>query len=450
RVLFRSSYQRTDAISVKYIYGYNEFDYTFDLDADRTSSPNGDFTFRVLEEVYTDSHKLQLFCHIGDSITTTTGCVYFKSGRDQRLDFFDPLVQGRYTRPAFYGAFAAFAPTPPVTFRSAPKGTQITGRWGGDSNGTFFQYDNSNYTDAYAAFTQGEWQINDQFALTLGVRWSRDKKEVTEDRFGYFELNPAVFGIPNVNLFTFTLVPGAISPLGVPTCNLTNQACLTPLRLTGIPYSFADNGFGDDEWDEVTWRANLDWTPTDNHLIYVSATTGYRSGGYNLGLRNCIPGSTICELKPYDSETVLAYEVGTKSELLDRRLQVNLSAYLYDYEEYQDRVNGLDPLTRQGTDVVQNAPQAENWGIEVESNWLATDNWMLGGNYSYAKTEYTDSYVASNEDDPASPRSIFGARNFDVEGNELNRIPRHKFTLYTSYSLPTSIGRFDFYPTVAV
>src|SRR5262249_9174752 len=137
---FDASYQISDAVSVKYIYGYNQFDYTFDLDADRTSSVNGDFTFRVLEEVYTYSHELQLFWDIGDSITTTTGLYYFRSGRDQRLDFFDPLVQGRFKNPAFYGAFAAFAPTPPVTFRSAPKGQFISGRWGGDSNGTFFQY----------------------------------------------------------------------------------------------------------------------------------------------------------------------------------------------------------------------------------------------------------------------------------------------------------------------
>ena len=449
---FELAYHLNDGTSIKYIYGYNEFDYTFDLDADRTSSTNGDFTFRVLEEVYTYSHELQLLWDFGDSVTTTTGLYYFKSGRDQRLDFFDPLVQGRFTQPAFYGPLAPFIgplaglSATPVTLGSASKGASIAGPWGGDDNGTFFQYDNANTTDAYAAYTQAEWQINDQFALTLGVRWSKDEKEVTEDRFGYFELNPAAFGL---DLFTYNAVTGAISFFGVPTCALTDQTCQTPLRLQGIPLSFADNGFGEDDWTETTWRVNLDWTPTDNHLVYLSATTGYRSGGYNLGLRNCYPGSAICELQPYDAETVLAYEIGSKSELLDRRLQVNLSAYLYDYEEYQDRVNGIDPLTGQAVDVVQNAPQAENWGIEVESNWLATDAWMIGGNYSYAKTEYTESYLASNEDDPASPRSIFGPRQFDVEGNELNRIPRHKVTVYTNYSWATSVGRFDFYTTVA-
>ena len=156
-------------------------------------------------------------------------------------------------------------------------------------------------TDAYAAYTQGTYTFNDQWALTLGIRWAEDEKSAFENRTGYFELSPTVFtglnpdcgvwyglpanslacstvGITNLalaNIIMGNAVPDYFnvdpsSPI-VSTCaggNAADPNCLTPLRLQGIPYSFADSAEGDDKWNKVTWRANLDWTPNDETLVY--------------------------------------------------------------------------------------------------------------------------------------------------------------------------------------
>ncbi|MDZ7669368.1 MAG: hypothetical protein U5Q16_08075 [Gammaproteobacteria bacterium] len=74
----------------------------------------------------------------------------------------------------------------------------------------------------------------------------------------------------------------------VPTCALDDPDCATPLRLQGLPFSFADTTAGEDEWSDVqrTGLADLDWTPNDDTLVYASVTTGwYRAGGFSLGGR---------------------------------------------------------------------------------------------------------------------------------------------------------------------
>ena len=89
------------------------------------------------------------------------------------------------------------------------------------------------------------------------------------------------------------------------------------------------------------FRINLDWTPNDDTLMYFSVTTGYRAGGFALGVLDartqsgdagCLNlGFYVNCLKPvsYDAETVTAFEIGYKGTWLDGRAQVNASIYRY-------------------------------------------------------------------------------------------------------------------------
>ena len=91
---------------------------------------------------------------------------------------------------------------PQVKVGDAPLGATITGRWQGDPMGHVYAHNNDNQTDAYAVFTQGTWQINDTWALTLGVRYAEDEKEALEVRGGYAELFAGPLGgfLPVLNL----------------------------------------------------------------------------------------------------------------------------------------------------------------------------------------------------------------------------------------------------------
>ena len=174
--------------------------------------------------------------------------------------------------------------------------------------------------------------MNDEFALTLGVRYAEDEKSALENAGGYTELfaNTLAPYLPVLNLmtglhllqlvvkallhwlrltllwgqtsynydpalvaqWTMQLIPGAaIFSLAIdpnnpitPVCDITASSCATPLRLgQGIPYSYTRLVGAEDNGD-TNFRINLDYEPDENTLWYFSVTTGYRAGGYALGV----------------------------------------------------------------------------------------------------------------------------------------------------------------------
>jgi iron complex outermembrane recepter protein len=481
-VQFDLTWDINDTTSLKYIGGWMDFDYTFDIDNDWTNGTVSQFRQTVLEAVETHSHELQLLWQIGDNLQMTSGLYYFNSKRLQNYAFKDLASQGRFTQPVDYGTFGAFIPFAGAHARlgDAPLFGSAIGRWEGDPNGAFYEYVNTVETDAYAAYTQGTYTFNEQWALTLGIRWAKDEKTANENRTAYFEqaitpdsfMNYAIpifngicasFGIPGVtscgqlgwtplstmNWLMGNGTPGLFvgqpaSPI-IPACALDDPECSNPLRLVGVPFSFADRTQGKDDWKDVTWRVNLDWTPNDNTLVYLSATTGYRAGGYSLGLGDSRGPDETGAILPstYDKEEIIAYELGYKGTFLDGRLQVNTSVYQYDFDNYQDWVDFFDPNSGTSVSVVQNADEAQNRGIEVELIWLPTDSWTIGGNGSWSDTEYKSDFFVLENDNPALPMSVFDDTSFlvrNLKGNPLKRIPEWKYTIWSSYDWQFNTG----------
>ena len=409
--------------------------------------------------------------------------------------------------------------TPHVRLGQAPLGSTISGRWQGDPSGAVYRHTNENQTDAVAYFTQATWMINDQFSLVLGARYAEDEKEALEIRGGYTELFAGPVGgyLPALNLLagqpyipiggavTTTaatnvamgnavynydpamiayltglagagiipagaIYPGSIDPAApiTPTCALGALDCATPLRVgQGIPYSYTSTIGGEDSWDDTNVRVNVDYTPNDNQLWYLSFTTGFRSGGYALGVSGQrddardefgIPNGTGSVLVSYDQEKVEAVELGYKGLHLDDTLQIFASIYHYDYDGYQDEMQQFDPIRGAGANFVSNADGITNEGFEIEMNYAATDKLTLSGNYSNTLTEYGEDYFVLTVDDPEIPVPVFGLctqgyvgcatddisfvqdYTVNLKGGPLKGIPETKFTLRATYELDTKIG----------
>jgi len=468
-IQFDVNWDISDTVSLKYLAGWQDFDYTFDIDYDFT---NGEFSQprqTVLEAVETSSHELQLLWQIGERLEMTSGLYIFNSDRRQNFAFRD---NQRFVAPYNYGNLAGFLPAAGASNVHQRLGsTGGIGPWQGDPGGASYEYFNDVVTKALAAYTQGTYTFSDSWALTVGVRWANDEKAASENRTGYFEANlsdgpfagfgPALDGqcdaafatdcsalgltpLAIANIFAGAATPtfNPANPI-TPTCALGSANCATPLLLQGIPFSFADQAADEDDWGDVSFRVNLDWTPTEDTLIYGSVTTGYRAGGYSLGIGD---SRAVGALLTYDQEEVMAYELGYKGTLLDGQLQINGSTYLYDYSDYQDRIEIFNSAASGALDQVVNANSATNAGVEVEVIWLISDALSLGGNASYTKTEYDSELFVLEDDNPAYPTSIFndfnldpnnpGADNFLVRnfnGNALKRIPEWKATLWTTY-----------------
>jgi outer membrane receptor protein involved in Fe transport len=410
--------------------------------------------------------------------------------------------------------------TPHVKVGQAPLGSTITGRWQGDPLGSVYNHVNENQTDAVAYFTQGTWRINEEFSLTLGARYAEDEKEALEMRGGYAELyasalgglipyaNLAIPGTPfipvgadstveaqtNVGMGNATwnynpatlaqltalagagllpaaaIYPGSIDPAQpiTPTCDITATTCATPLRVgQGIPYSYTSSIAGKNSWDDTNVRVNLDYEPNENQLWYLSYTTGFRAGGFALGVSgqrddsrdaNGIPDGTGSVLVDYDEEQVSAFELGYKGLHLDDTLQIFASIYHYDYDGYQDELEQFDPIRGAGTNFVSNADGITNEGFEIEMQYQANDRLNIAGNYSYTKTEYGEDYFVLTVDDPLNPVAVFGActqgyvsceddnpafvtdYTVNLKGGPLKGIPEEKFVINLTYEMDSSWG----------
>ncbi len=479
---FSASWDVNDRLELKYLYGYNKLTYKRTTDDDNTASMFHDRQFYVNHEADYTSHELQAFYDIGDSVSITSGYFVYDATIDQRGDFYSSLHEARMVNPyvdntalsagaaAAIGApgleginasTLAFAGRPMVTLYSAKNACNVaspaescqrnnggnnlqTSAWYGDDgsnpdlnvkNGpatiaTDLLYATQTQREAFAAYTQGVWTINDTFALTLGIRYAEDQVIAEENLFRYSETGGDSFlalygGLAVVNRINGGLVDDGNGNLIVPTEKVTNG---------GIPFALSVYRPFERTDRKTTGRINLDWNVTDSALVYFSATSGYRSGGYNLVFFSNTP--------TYDPEELTAYEIGYKTDFLNNTLRLNGSFYLYDYDNIH--TVGVEVTSIGGTSTsVLEAPGARVFGIEAEGIWLVNDNLTLGGNFSFTPSEYTETLLisdSSNHNVPGSLYPEFETLTQDIKGNQLLQVPEGKATLWGGYLFPLRGG----------
>ena len=475
------TWQLNDRTEIKYIYGYVDFGYTFNIDLDGTDVSWDQYGVTVLEDVHMKTHELTINWQIGEDVLMTSGYFLMDENRKQNYSIRNNIASiknaatyGAYDIPqAFLGGVSTSALlgatntcTTPQTgwVGSGPNNTTISCRWGGDALGRVYNHQNDVQNDATAVYTQGTWTINDEFALVVGARYAEDDKEWTEVRGGYAELfmnfsggwdsvlalqqgqvgpyyeqlgyAPWSGAVPELTPLAYAnLIMGNAVYTGdpnnpiAPVCPLDQQAsCDTPMRLMqGWPYGYTSRIPGQDKWSDTNYRVNLDWTPNGDQLVYFGITTGYRSGGVALGYSGARDdvrdeyGLPIpgagIEALSYDKETVESAELGYKGIHMDDRLQLFASVYHYDYDGYQDVVTQFDPLRGETAEYASNANGITNEGFEMEFVYTATDKLTLSGNMSYTETKYGDDYWVMATDDPMNPPQIFGDFTQGVVGN---------------------------------
>jgi outer membrane receptor protein involved in Fe transport len=464
------SWQVTDNIEIKYLYGYNTLSYQRITDFDNTASPVTDRQFYVNHEADYESHELQAFVDLSDTLSFTSGIFFYDATIDQRGDFFSSLGEARMreeyqdnTSVAALGGLSlsdiAFQGRPMVTLYSAKNSCQVanpapscsrnnggnnlqTSKWYGDdgtnlllnvkhgprTTATDLLYATQTKREAFAAYTQGVWDINDTFTLTLGVRYAWDDIKAEENLFRYSETGGALLtlggGLTAINLANGGLLQDANGNL-TPTPKVTLQ---------GIPFALSVYRPFERKDEKWTGRINLDWNLTDEMLMYFSVTSGYRSGGYSLVYFSRTP--------TYSPEQLVSYEIGLKTQFLDNTLQLNGSIYYYDYNTIHTFATEVSPIGGTTTSVLE-APGAEIKGIEVEGLWLATEHVTVGGSLSYTPSEYTDDLFISdlgNTDVPPSLYPNFEALTENIKGNQLLQVPEGKATGWASYRFDLSGG----------
>jgi iron complex outermembrane receptor protein len=177
-------------------------------------------------------------------------------------------------------------------------------------------------------------------------------------------------------------------------------------------------------WHALTPRFAVDWQATPDALVYVSATRGFKSGGYQ-----GIAGSALSQSTPYDPEYAWSYEGGAKTQFWDGKVRLNAAVYRTDYKDLQ--VSSLVPLC---CVVVGNAATARIRGAEVEAVVTPVAGLQIEAAYAYLHARFT---------------SFANGATANYTGNDLPRAPRDKIHLGAQYSFDAYegwqvLGRVDY------
>ncbi len=213
-----------------------------------------------------------------------------------------------------------------------------------------------------------DWDINDQWQLSLGGRYTKDEKDL--DQIANVTLTQHVAGF--VNIPGLQQAPLVLSPLGaqifpaLPFFNFflphrDQQGNIIGSGATETVTTFPENKIGSEEWTEFTPSARIRFQATDDLMFYGGVATGFKSGGFDTN------GSALIA-NEYEPETVTTYSVGMKSTLLDGSLRINAEVFQNDYEDKQ-----LDVIQLTGGSLVlttNNVGEVESRGAELEILWL--------------------------------------------------------------------------------
>ena len=332
------------------------------LDAFSTSDPDGT-GYRLYDQLVPTnqdqfSQELQL---TGDALSGrlqyVAGLYYFNERVRQVLDL----------------CFAPITPTPTARFNACNVWSQ----------------GNDQTTNSYAAFGQVRFNVTDALSVTLGGRYTEEKKRNTSNQF--FDFRPAGFSpAPGV------VVPGFVAPI------------VTDLR-------------GRLKFEKFTPKVGAEFKPNDRLLIFASYAEGFRSGGFNGRL--IAPAPAIPTYAPDTNET---FELGFKSDLLDRRLRFNVTGFYSKYKGIQQTIS--DPVVQFR---VANAGRAELYGFEAEVTALPVDGLLLNASLGFAESSFergggqsgpvdTSTGIAFGNRLPFSPKWTAGLGAeyaFDLGGN---------------------------------
>lgn len=221
-------------------------------------------------------------------------------------------------------------------------------------------------TTSWSAFGQLERDLTPDLVLTAGLRWTYDEKDYAYNAVPFLRAG----GVS---------IPGQ-APLGVPPGSLIEEVLA--------------NGPIVDEHDEdgVSARLQLDYSAAEDWLLYASFNKGYKAFNYNAGFAGHAPFAGL----RFDGEDIYAWEVGSKLDFWGNRARWNISAYYYDYRDYQ-------AFDQRGINFTLYNTDATIQGMDTELTISPTDTTTLMFSAAYLDTEVEDVLIGT---DPFNPINV--------------------------------------------
>ncbi|MFZ5669718.1 MAG: TonB-dependent receptor [Pseudomonadota bacterium] len=236
---------------------------------------------------------------------------------------------------------------------------------------------------SWAVFGQGSWRLSDAFRVTGGLRFTSDEKDLVG---------------------------------------------LTP------PIPFAPVNVSD---EQISWDLALFHDVSDDVSLYARVAHGFRGPS--------IQGRDVAFFgapSVAQSETILSWEAGVKSELFERRVRLNGALFAYEIDDPQlSAIGGAGNNT-----ILLNAESGKAWGFELDAEWVVNENLTLTAGYSYNDTEIDDPNLTvavcaqCTVTDPVN-----GLGRAFVDGNPFPNAPKSIFDFSARFSVPVQGGELFAY-----
>lgn len=252
-------------------------------------------------------------------------------------------------------------------------------------------------TDSTAFYSQGSYQLDEKWSLTLGGRYTKDDKDASVYRYVY-------------SGYKFPRQTGGTR--------------------IGVQTDFTDSA----SFSHFSPRAGVEYQYSRDLMLYGSYTNGFKSGGFDMRANQAVNPDAN---KPYTEETVDTFEFGMKSEWLDQRLRLNAAVFMSKYDDMQVTVqrsvelNGAVTVASQ----VLNAANADINGAEIEATFAATRDLNLSLILGYVDAKFNEvEFFDPNQQQVIDVSNLWSFAN----------TPDLTATLAATYSIAISSGELVF------
>ena len=342
--------QQLSRVNLRSITAYHQQDVQAQVDFDLSPNPGSHQIFRPSQKTFTE--ELQLLSPDGSAFNWVAGLYYFQDTSGYHPVFID------YPQPNAAGL-----------------------------NDTTI--DSEMKTKSWSAFGQTTIPLPAQTRLTLGIRYTKDKRD--------FRLDQTAPAAPPANV----------------------------------------SQVGSETWPKTTFRVGLDHRFTQDALAYAQVSTGFKSGLFNTQTVQSVPGQPASVPLAVQPEKITAYEVGLKSDWLQNRLRFNVAVFYYEYKDQQ--VNAFIGSTRQ----LLNAASSKIKGVDFELTGKPGDQLTLSWTGSFLHARY-DSFPTAPLFVPVpAPGTGNLASAFDASGKDDVNSPTLTTTVAANYGVPLGTNRLD-------
>lgn len=349
-----------DALNVVAMASWISFTLDASEDLDANINDNIDYFGHAHSDTYSAELRLAStdggILTLGDKLKWVTGVYFFQDDGKERAQFtagLDSPIAFLLANPGLLVNPMLPPPYNPPTFRKSDQ-TNIASE-----------------LTSIAVYGQGTYSLTDQLGLTLGARYTHDKRD-----YVFTSIN----GLPGV-----------------------------PVPFVPVSFVYPDT-LTSSSFDP---KVGLEFKPSRDVLFYASYSRGFKGAAIQ-------STATRIELAQQATkpEKVEAYEVGMKSEFFNRRVRLNLAGFINKFDDLQVRRVVVFPGGFSSA-VIENAASSTIKGIEVEASALIMPGLRVNGSYSYLDATYGTYIVDAST---------------EFTGNRMVRAPKHRINFDATYT----------------